>query len=77
MTLSFCYSNSKSSGAVIDSAILDTIQVIQPEMSETDNDLYQVSNHVTNGNKNTHLVILMMILLLLRPSNKKQKNSPL
>lgn len=77
MTLSFCYSNSKSSGAVIDSAILDTIQVIQPEMSETDNDLYQVSNHVTNSNKNTHLVILMMILLLLRPSNKKQKNSPL
>ncbi|XP_031569552.1 uncharacterized protein LOC116304042 [Actinia tenebrosa] len=40
-------SESKASGTVIDSAILDTIQVIQPEISETDNELYEALQQET------------------------------
>ena len=45
LNLSFCFDSfSKSSGIVIDNNILDDIQVIEPEIQSSDQDLYNVSS---------------------------------
>ena len=38
----FCMCSKSTSGIIIDNAMLDTVQVIKPEMQDTDQELYQV-----------------------------------